>query len=514
MQRCGQDAQVEQNLVPHLCSLEAATEQHEAEEDALRSSMYAVLQQGLTVEVEEDMDRVGNITVQEGRDPGLWNLDYLIACFAEDKICVSFGLWLLSCLFWFTSFSLHFYLRCKRKSSYEESVFWNIYGFFGSMCNTIGALLSKQLTIQIITGAYMALSDVIGFVLTLFPACNSSFRVRIRNSRRKQKPVFSALSISILISLGYCYSLVENDLPSFDLSHAPRRRLLGTTLQENTDVVGFTLGIVAVLVSWTVKVPVITRVCKGQMFPVIRVWAVLFSALASLMYAAAIMSHDRRSEYFVKAIPWFLISMGAAALDVALVFLSCIMKNKLVQQLGLVLDATLNEESCELLAVEEQMVEGARIPSTTTDAKTSNWTPLNMAPNRYLSKNDMRAVRLPGDGQTTPMHINHQEPVGYLDLSVYPPPCITHSTNSPSCSSDASSNTTDLEWDFEDLDQNWRKDSEFPCIQPNDSCVLKAINITPEQPISSTIWQSFKNPLSSTSNKNTQCADLIRIEQR
>ncbi|XP_073531151.1 transmembrane protein 44 isoform X1 [Phyllobates terribilis] len=491
--------------------------------------MYGAPQQGLTA-AEDDMDRVENITVQEGRDPGLWNLDYLITCFAEDKICVSFGLWLLSCLFWFTSFSLHFYLRCKRKSSYEESVFWNIYGFFGSMCNTIGALLSKQLTIQIITGAYMALSDVIDFMLTLFPACNSSFRVRMRNSRRKHKPLFSALSISILISLGYRYSLVENDLPSFDLSHAPRRRLLGTMLQENTDVVGFTLGIVAVLVSWTMKVPTITRVCKGQMFPVIRVWAVMFSALASLMYAAAIMSHDRRPEYFVKAIPWFLISMGAAALDIALMFLSCIMKNKLVQQLGLVLDASLDDESCELLAVEEQMAEGTHIPNTTADAKTSSWTPLNMAPNRYLSKvslsrfvrlsvekvqeNDIGPVRLPGDGQTTPMHDNPKELVGYLDLSVYPPPRITHSTNSPSCSSDSSSNTTDLEWDFEDLDQNWNKDSEFPSIQPNDSCLLKAIKITPEQPILSTIWQSFKNPVSSTSNKNTQSADLTKIEHR
>ncbi|KAM4042684.1 transmembrane protein 44 isoform 1-T2 [Anomaloglossus baeobatrachus] len=465
------------------------------------------------------MDRVGNLTAKEGRDPGLWNLDYLITCFAEDKICVSFGLWLLSCLFWFTSFSLHFYLRCKRKSTYEDSVFWNIYGFFGSMCNTIGALLSKQLTIQIITGAYMALSDVINFVLTLFPACNSSFRVRMRNTRRENKSLFSALSISMLLSLGYCYSLVENDLPSFDLSHTPRRRLLGTMLQENTDVVGFTLGIIAVLVSWTVRVPIITKVCKGQMFPVIRVWAVLFSALASLMYAAAIMSHDRRPEYFVKAIPWFLISMGAAALDVAIMFLSCIMKNKLVQQLGLVLDATLNEERCELLAEEEQMAAEAPIPKAAADGKTSSWTPLKMVPNTYLSKvslsrfvrlkvekvqeKDIGAVRLPGDGQTTPMHINHKEPVGYLDLSVYPPPRITHSTNSPSCSSDASSNTTDLEWDFEDLDQNWKKDSKFPSIQPNDSCVLKAINITPQQPLSSTIWQSFKNPASSTSYKNT-----------
>ncbi|XP_040284266.1 transmembrane protein 44 isoform X2 [Bufo bufo] len=419
------------------------------------------------------MERAGNVTVKEGRNSGLWNLDYLVACFAEEKICVSFGLWLLSCLFWFTSFSLHFYLRCRRKSSYEESVFWSIYGFFGSTCNTIGALLSKQLTIQIITGAFMALSDVINFVLTLFPACNSRRRVRLkhRNSRRKHKPVLSALSLFTLISLGCCYSMVENDLPSMELPHSPQRRLLGTMLQENTDVVGFTLGIIAVLVSWTVRVPIITRVCRGLVFPVVRVWAVLFSALASMMYAAAVMSHDRHPEYFVRAIPWFLISMGAAALDVALMFLSCIMKHKLAQHMGLVLDATLDEESCELLVPEEQKAEEANVIHNTT-AENSSWTPLNMVPNRCLSSK----VSL---GR-------------YVSLSI----------------------EKVQQWDFEDLHQNWNKDSDFPTIQANDSSVLKAVNISSEQKFPSTIWPSFKSLESTTGYNNTQSADLTKIEQR
>ncbi|XP_069831167.1 transmembrane protein 44 isoform X3 [Dendropsophus ebraccatus] len=411
------------------------------------------------------MDREGNLTAKRYHEPGLWNLDYLITCFAEEKICVSFGLWLLSSLFWFASFSLHFYLRCRHKSSYEGSVFWSIYGFFGSMCNTIGALLSKQLTIQIITGAYMALSDVTHFVLTLFPACNSSYRIRLRkqSSRRKYKPFMSALSLSMLLSLGYYYSLVENDLPSFEMPHASRRRLLGTMLQENTDVVGFTLGIIAVLVSWTVRVPTISKVCKGLMFPDLYVWALLSSALASLMYAAAIMSHDHRPEYFIRAIPWFLISMGSAALDITLIFL-CVIKNKLVQQMGIVLDTTLDEESCELLAGEEHRAQEAHFIHTfTADVQNPSWTPLNVVPNRWINskaslgryvrlsvekvqENDIGAVRLPGDGQTNPGHNNHKEPPCYLDLSVYPPPHITHYTSSPSGSSDASSNATDLEF--------------------------------------------------------------------
>lgn len=46
------------------------------------------------------------------------------------------------------------------------------------------------------------------------------------------------------------------------------------------------------------------------------------------------------------------------------------MKNKLIQQIGFVSDATLDEESCELLAQEEQRAQEANaIHDTTTDAE-------------------------------------------------------------------------------------------------------------------------------------------------
>ncbi|KAM5163726.1 transmembrane protein 44 isoform 3-T3 [Mantella aurantiaca] len=368
------------------------------------------------------MDGVTNVTGQEDCNTGLWNWDYLITCFKEEKICVSFGLWLLSCLFWFTSFSLHFYLRCKRKSRQEELVFWNIYSFFGSMCNTIGSLLSKQLTIQVITGAYMALSDVVNFILTLFPVCKSNYRVRAshRPSRRKKhrKPILSALSLCMMISLGY-YSLQEN-APQFpEASYSHQRKLLGTVLQERVDVVGFTLGIIAVLVSWTVRVPVITKVI-------------------------------------------------------------------------------------------------------------SHWTPLNMLPNRSLGtgaslgryvrlsieqvqQDGIGPVRLPGDGQTNPVTVQNKEPLGYFDLPVYPPTCVTHSSSS---SSDKSSNTTDLEWDFEDLHQNWNGDSEVPNIQPSDSSVLNVAHFNSESQFPSTLWPRYKNFEISYGKKKVQPSDKASTEQR
>ncbi|KAM5163725.1 transmembrane protein 44 isoform 2-T2 [Mantella aurantiaca] len=420
------------------------------------------------------MDGVTNVTGQEDCNTGLWNWDYLITCFKEEKICVSFGLWLLSCLFWFTSFSLHFYLRCKRKSRQEELVFWNIYSFFGSMCNTIGSLLSKQLTIQVITGAYMALSDVVNFILTLFPVCKSNYRVRAshRPSRRKKhrKPILSALSLCMMISLGY-YSLQEN-APQFpEASYSHQRKLLGTVLQERVDVVGFTLGIIAVLVSWTVRVPVITKVCKGMVFPVIQVWAVFFTALASIMYAAAIMSHDQHPEYFVRAIPWFLISLGTAALDVALMFLSCIMKNKLLGQMGLTMNAALDIESCELIAhMEESKLEQDCMGNK--DKEISHWTPLNMLPNRSL-----------GTGASLGR---------YVRLSI----------------------EQVQQWDFEDLHQNWNGDSEVPNIQPSDSSVLNVAHFNSESQFPSTLWPRYKNFEISYGKKKVQPSDKASTEQR
>ncbi|KAM8953110.1 transmembrane protein 44 [Pelodytes ibericus] len=432
-----------------------------------------------------------NVTINEARSPGLWNLDYLITCFADDKVCVSFGLWLLSFLFWITSSSLHFYLRCQRKSMYPEIVSWNIYAFFGSMCNTIGALLSKQLTIQVITGGYMALADIIHFILTLFPVCNSKYRPRSdpRNSkkRKKHKAILSALSISLFLAFG-CFK--PKVYPDHDVLRIPQRRLLGTLLQESTDVVGFTLGIIAVVVSWTVRIPVITKVCRGMAFPILQIWAVLFSVLASIMYAAAIMSHDCHPEYFVKAIPWFLISMGAAAMDVALIMLSCIMKNKLLHQMGLVVEAMGGGESCELLAhCDEEEEEQTYAKHKATNGENSNWAPLKMIQNRSQSNKPsierfvrlsieqvqevgIGAVRFPGDGQTSTGNISNQEARSYSVIPVYPPANITITQSCSQSSSEASSINNELEWDFEDLNQHWNQNLNLPNINPNDSSVL------------------------------------------
>lgn len=57
--------------------------------------------------------------------------------------------------------------------------------------------------------------------------------------------------------------------------------------------------------------------CRGKSFSYIHLWTRFLSALAGLLYASAIVAHDRHPEYLLQATPWFLISLGRAALDLA-----------------------------------------------------------------------------------------------------------------------------------------------------------------------------------------------------
>lgn len=75
--------------------------------------------------------------------------------------------------------------------------------------------------------------------------------------------------------------------------------------------------------SWGVTVfppaqfPFLSVQCQGKAFSSIHLWTRLLSALAGLLYASAIVAHDRRPEYLLRATPWFLTSLGRAALDLS-----------------------------------------------------------------------------------------------------------------------------------------------------------------------------------------------------
>ncbi|KAB0394254.1 hypothetical protein E2I00_015343, partial [Balaenoptera physalus] len=338
------------------------------------------------------------------------------------------------------------YLRCGKKSGRDQSALCAACCLLTSLCDTIGAILAKQLTIQVFTGAYLAAVDLVNFVSILFPVCSSKVKSnsgrgsRERKRRRQLRASIFALVLSL--SLGPGWALWAAD---------------------NTEILGYLLGGIAALGSWASRIPQLSRICWGKTFPSIYLWTRLLSALAGLLYASAIVAHDRRPEYLLRATPWFLTSLGRAALDLAIIFLSWVMKSKMRHALGFASEARENADTQALLTCLLTL----RIPLSNSD-----WVPLTTLPyckplkrmaavSRYLELTiepylnlewmpageqtprektaSCSATRLPGDGQTSTGATSPQEPPSY------PPVQVIRARVSSSSSSQVSSINSDLE---------------------------------------------------------------------
>lgn len=62
--------------------------------------------------------------------------------------------------------------------------------------------------------------------------------------------------------------------------------------------------------------------CRGKPCQWRRLWATLCSAAASILYAAAIVTYSQQPACVLRALPWLLIALGLAALDVVVSFSS------------------------------------------------------------------------------------------------------------------------------------------------------------------------------------------------
>ncbi|XP_062957125.1 transmembrane protein 44 [Cynocephalus volans] len=401
--------------------------------------------------------------------PALWDWDYLDRCFARHRVCISFGLWICAASCWIAAHALLLYLRCTKKSRQDQSALCAACCLLTSLCDTVGAILARQLTIQVFTGAYLAAIDLVNFMFTLFPVCGSKFKSTSgwgtpkRKRRRRLRTSVFALALPLSLGPGLALWTAVPKAPV----RGPQRRLLGSLLQENTEILGYLLGGIAAFGSWASRIPPLSRICQGKTFPFIHLWARLLLALAGLLYASAIVAHDRQPEYLLRATPWFLTSLGRAALDLAIIFLSCVMKSKMRRAFRFATEARESPDTQALLTCAEKEEENQE---ARTEHQNSDWVPLTMlshckslrtmaAISHYMEltiepvqQAGCSATRLPGDGQMSAGDPAPQEPPSY------PPVQVIRARVSSSSSSEVSINS-DLEWDPDDMNLEENKDN-------------------------------------------------------
>ncbi|KAB1283713.1 Transmembrane protein 44 [Camelus dromedarius] len=348
-------------------------------------------------------------------EPALWYWDYLDRCFARHRVCISFGLWI---------------------------------------CASSSATNAWQ---RVFTGAYLAAIDLVSFVSILFPVCGSKFKSNSGRSsqerKKRQRLRASVFALALPLSLGPGWALWTAVPKASGPIRGPQRRLLGSLLQDNTEIFGYLLGSIAAFGSWASRIPPLSRICRGKTFPSIHLWTRLLSALAGLLYASAIVAHDRRPEYLLRATPWFLTSLGRAALDLAIIFLSWVMKSKMRQALGFASEARGNPDTQALLTCVEKEEESQE---ARTEARSqldecgahqslcaagaganSDWMPLIALPHCKPLKR-MAAISR------------------YMELTIEPVQQVIRARVSSSSSSQASSINSDLEqkyWEALNLEQ-------------------------------------------------------------
>ncbi|XP_069885969.1 transmembrane protein 44 isoform X2 [Dipodomys merriami] len=434
--------------------------------------------------------------------PALGDWDYLDRCFARHRVCISFGLWICASCCWIAAHALLLYLRCAKKSGQSQSALCSACCLLSSLCDTIGAILARQLTIQVFTGAYLAAVDLVSFLFILFPVCrsksNSGQDTRERKRRRLRATVFV---LTLPLSLGSSWALWASVPKISTPVRGSQRRLLGKLLQDNTEVFGYLLGGIAALGSWASRIPPLSRICQGKSLPFIHLWTRFLSALAGLLYASAIVAHDREPEYLLRATPWFLTSLGRASLDLTIIFLSCVMKSKMRRAFGFTTETREDPDTQALLTCAEKEDDHQEASSEdkmspfclpVSSQKNSDWVPLTTlshckslrtmtAISRYMEltiepvqQASCSATRLPGDGQMSAGDASLQEPPSY------PPVQVIRARVSSSSSSEVSSISSDLEWDPEDVNLEMNRDNMETLRSQVHRGSVRPVDLTPD----------------------------------
>ncbi|XP_034560149.1 transmembrane protein 44 [Notolabrus celidotus] len=368
-----------------------------------------------------------------------------------DKRCIAIGLSCLSALLLLLSCFLLVYQRYMYRRENPGGTLTSFYSFLGNMCSTVGAILSSQLYILMLMGAFAAAVDVIHVIsccFHLFLCWNSQAEKRQRMIKNRRRQHLLAMCVLLVVG-GFLKPLVDYHPAQTPLGG---RKLLHVTLQDNTEILGYILGVLSFVISCTSRLPAINRSLQGQMLTWVHMSSGLLSSSASALYASAILLYDSQFTFVLRVLPWLLSAICCVHLDLLIIVICWCKRGR--QQL-----TTLSPDTESLLGCP------GLFPEDNTDMKKH------------------RKQRVNSSAQTKNRSVQKTADMGcYMDVSVQSArkKCLPLETLSKEemedqplhgtvrvirfnsfCSSDTSYDSllesSDLEWDFEEANARWNE---------------------------------------------------------
>ncbi|XP_042271520.1 transmembrane protein 44 isoform X1 [Thunnus maccoyii] len=244
-------------------------------------------------------------------------VDSVTTCFSHDagKLCVPIGLFSLSALLLLLSSLLLVCQRCKCRREHPGEIMTSLYCFLGNLCATTGAVMSKQLHILILMGAFAAAVDAVNCISCCFPVflCwNSKTERRLRVIRRRRRQHLLAVCVLMVLAGGFLKSRVNHNPADNPLRG---RRLLHFSLQDNTEILGYILGLLSFVITCTSRFPALHRAHRGRMLTRAHVFSGVLCSLAGALYATAILFYDTQLEFLLTVMPWLLSAICCVTLD-------------------------------------------------------------------------------------------------------------------------------------------------------------------------------------------------------
>ncbi|XP_055077118.1 transmembrane protein 44 [Periophthalmus magnuspinnatus] len=374
-----------------------------------------------------------------------------ITCFTEDaggKLCGAVALGSVSGLLLLLAHAALGYERCRYQVESGREATTSLYCLLGNSCSTIGAILSRQLHVQVVLAAFSAIMDAISFITLCIPIClcrKSKAGLRMRARRRRQH--LYGVCVLFMLTGGF----LKVGLSNTEIHKTPtQRRLLQIIMEDNSDILGYVLGILSFVIAYTSRFPALYRTCNKRRLTRAQLFSAVLCSLAGSCYATALLLYDTSNVFIWRTMPWLLSAVLCAMLDLLMIVIHlCKKQNPVVLS-----PDTVSLLGKSTIAVKERPNEEKN--HSTPQIKKKNAEKLT-GTDCYLH------VKCSSESKS-PIQLNLSRTVKKEGEHNKDEECLCSSDTS----FDSSVISSDLEWDFEDANVQWcepaaqLKDDKFP----------------------------------------------------
>ncbi|XP_053178955.1 transmembrane protein 44 [Scomber japonicus] len=369
-------------------------------------------------------------------------IDSVTTCFSHDagKLCVPIGLCSLSALCLLLSCLLLVYQRCRFRRRHPGETMTSLYCFLGNLCATTGAVMSKQPHVLILMGPFAAAMDAVNFISGCFPVClcwNSKTERRLKIIRRRRRQHLLAVCVLMVVAGGFLKFRVSHDPADNPLSG---RRLLHISLHDNTEILGYILGLLSFVIMCTSKFPALYRAHRGRMLTRAKVFSGVLCSLAGVLYAAAILLYDTQLAFLLTVMPWLLSAICCVTLDLLILVIYWCKRGTRQQPIIFSPDteSLLGDTTEEKAVISLAQTKTKNSPVT----EMGRYMDVSIQPARKICLNEVTVSKEEVNGQP----LNRTVRLIRVD-----------SFCSSDTSYDSSLVSSDLEWDFEEGNVQWSK---------------------------------------------------------